>query len=280
MAADDRYQGEDGGLYGGGLNEPPATHRSAAIKELAKIQPLDPRGDPSAGGKIGFVSVGMSNTSLEFTTFKQMADKDTTKTSRLVFVNGAQSGLDAGVWATTETPWLELGRRLRAGGLTPQQVQIAWVKQAIRDPKEPFPAEARTLQGHLATILNRLKRYCPNVRVAYLSSRIYAGYTGSPLNPEPHAYESAFSVRWVLQDQIEGNPALICDEGSAKSPLLLWGPYLWADGLSPRSDGLTWGPDDFEADGTYPNGAGCEKVVTLLLNFFKSNPLAAWWTPV
>ena len=45
----------------------------------------------------------------------------------------------------------------------------------------------------MATILNMAKERYPNLRVAYLSSRIYAGYATTPLNPEPYAYESAFS---------------------------------------------------------------------------------------
>src|SRR5262249_7538233 len=41
MTAQDRYNGEDGGLYGGGQNEPPATHQAAAKKETAQIVPRD-----------------------------------------------------------------------------------------------------------------------------------------------------------------------------------------------------------------------------------------------
>ena len=61
MTASDRYKGEDGGLYGGGRNEPPRAHRLAAQRALAKIRPLDERGKPSKAGKIVFISLGMSN---------------------------------------------------------------------------------------------------------------------------------------------------------------------------------------------------------------------------
>jgi len=36
MSAEDRYQGEDGGLYGGGRNSPPDGHRRAADRVLAQ----------------------------------------------------------------------------------------------------------------------------------------------------------------------------------------------------------------------------------------------------
>jgi hypothetical protein len=50
-------------------------------------------------------------------------------------------------------------------------------------------------------------------------------------------------VRWLIQDQIEGDAALNYDasRGPVKAPLLMWGHYLWADGTTPRqSDGLVW----------------------------------------
>ena len=39
MTAEDKYKGEDGGLYGGGKNEPPETHRTAALDECRRITP-------------------------------------------------------------------------------------------------------------------------------------------------------------------------------------------------------------------------------------------------
>jgi hypothetical protein len=39
MTAEDRYKGEDGGLYGSGKNEPPEAHRAAALAESKRITP-------------------------------------------------------------------------------------------------------------------------------------------------------------------------------------------------------------------------------------------------
>jgi len=53
----------------------------------------------------------------------------------------------------------------------------------------------------------------------------------------PHEdYESAFSVRWLIQDQIKGEANLNHDpkKGKVVAPILLWGPYFWADGITPR----------------------------------------------
>src|SRR5262249_30576895 len=39
MTAGDKYKCEDGGLYGGGKNEPPEAHRAAALAECQRITP-------------------------------------------------------------------------------------------------------------------------------------------------------------------------------------------------------------------------------------------------
>jgi hypothetical protein len=131
----------------------------------------------------------------------------------------------------------------------------------------------------LAVIQNAKAKF-PSLRVAYLSSRIYGGYATGPLNPEPYAYESAFPVRWLIARQINGDQALNYDaaRGEVRAPILLWGPYLWADGITPRkADGLTYSREDLAGDGVHPSEAGRKKVAKLMLDFFKSDPLAKTW---
>jgi hypothetical protein len=58
----------------------------------------------------------------------------------------------------------------------------------------------------------------------------------------------------------------------------LWGPYLWADGTTPRTDDeLTYTRADLAGDGTHPSEAGRDKVARLMLTFFKNDPLARGW---
>ena len=60
-----------------------------------------------------------------------------------------------------------------------------------------------------------------------------------------------------------------------KAPLLLWGPYLWADGTTPRKgDGLVWERADLAADGTHPSPSGRRKVAEMLLEYFQTDPVA------
>lgn len=290
MTADATYKGQSGGLYGEGRNEPPDAHLKAALQQAEMIQPLDAEGNPAPDGKIVLISVGMSNTTQEFSAFQPLANADPDKAANVIIVDGAQGGREVADWADPENrfrperpdPWTVLEGRLRQSGVTSEQVQVAWIKQARRNPATlgDFPEHTDEFSGHMVTLLQRLKETFPNLRIAYLSSRIYAGYASSPLNPEPYAYEYGFAVRDLIVRQIDGDDALNYDpaKDAVKAPLLLWGPYLWADGVEGRmGDDLVWNREDFAADGTHPGPTGRRKVAQLLLDFFKSNATAKRW---
>ncbi len=273
-----RYKGEAGGLYSDGANVPSASHLAAGVAVARSLAPLDGSGRPAAGGRLVFISIGMSNTTREFSTFKSIADTDPVKNERLVIVDGALNGFGASLWAlSTCACWRLLDRRLREAGVAPQQVVAAWIKLANANPSDAFPAHMRQLQADITAVVMNARRRYPNLRLAYLSSRAYAGFTTATLNPEPYAYESAFAVRGVIQAQIAGHLNFDPERGEAVAPWLAWGPYLWADGAHGRSDGLTWGCGDFASDGTHPSEAGRLKVAHALLAFVKSDPTARPW---
>ena len=60
------YKEQSGGLYGHGQNVPPQSHLQAAQVQTALIVPRDALGNPSDAGKIVLISLGMSNTTQEF----------------------------------------------------------------------------------------------------------------------------------------------------------------------------------------------------------------------
>lgn len=275
MTADDRYEGEDGGLYGEGSNEPPEALKKSTTTALAEIKPLDAEGKASSSGNIAFVSISMSNATMEFSLFKRIADADPRKSAQVTVVDCAQGGQTMAAWAPPEgRPWPEAMNRLRSAGVTPQQVQVAWVKLANAAPSGSKPEHLARLEADTVSVLHNLKTRFPNLRIAYLGSRIWAGNATGALNPEPYAYEGAFAVRHLIQRQMTGDKELTADQ----SPLLLWGPYLWAEGEKGRKmDDLKYVKEDFVADGVHPSNSGREKVAKLLLEFFATNPLAKSW---
>ncbi len=275
MKADERYEGEDGGLYGRGSNTPPEAHAKAAQAQLARIQPLDASGKPAADGRVVLVSISMSNATQEFAFFKTVADAAPQKSPKLTIVDCAQGGQAMAEWAPPDArPWDEAKRRITQAGVSPQQVQVAWIKLANKGPSGSLQEHGKKLEADTLAVLHNARVLFPNLRIAYLGSRIWAGNAIGGLNPEPYAYESAFPARWLIQRQIKGDPEL----AEAKSPLVLWGPYLWAEGPKGRKfDSLIWERSDFSGDGVHPSASGREKVSKLLLDFFTNDPLAKSW---
>jgi hypothetical protein len=255
-----RYRGHRGGLYPGGVNRPPQRYLRKALAASKRVRPIN--------GKIVLLSLGMSNASDEFSAFKRSADRDPQKNSSLVVVDGAQDGFDSRRARSQPAFWNTVDQRLADADVAPNQVQAVWLKQAVAGEQRPFPRDARGLQSDLRAIIRIMRARYPNVKLVYLSSRTYAGYAITGLNPEPAAYDSAYAVRGVIQERINGR---------LKGPFLLWGPYLWTDGLAGRSDGLLWTCDDVEEDGTHPSKSGVQKVVNLLTTFFKTDPTARRW---
>lgn len=296
------YKGFEGGLYDGGSNVMSSAHRNEGIARRRAIVLLDVAGNPSASGRIIVLSVGMSNTTQEFcngastTTScasysfmgQAAADGQVNKTT-LSLVNGARGSQTASSWDDPSDVQYDTVRfnRLQPLGLTERQVQVAWVKLANAGPTDSLPgsSDALTLEASLAAVVRAMKVRYPNLEMVFLSSRIYAGYATTTLNPEPYAYESGFAVKWLIAAQVKQMATGVVD-GTARSldyrtgeaPWLAWGPYLWAAGTTPRQgDGLTWAQSDFAQDGTHPGQSGVQKVGQQLLTFFKTSEFTSCW---
>ena len=125
-------------------------------------------------------------------------------------------------------------------------------------------------------MLTLLKTEFPNLTLTYVSSLQWVGYGTANIVEPSSGYEMGFGVKWTIEDQIEGDPSINADPGLGplRSPWIAWGPYTWADGLNPRSDGLTWECSDFRVDGYHSSESGSLKVGGMLLDFLSSEETA------
>jgi hypothetical protein len=262
------YQGNQGGLYPNGANNRPAAHLSAGVQIANQIMPLNGSGQvDNTNGKIVMVSLGMSNTTMEWAVgdgvthdftraFNYRATNDPALNPQTVIINCAQSGRDAVRWSSLSDPtWVTALQRVTntvVGGqhITPNQVQIAWVKLALAEAPTygPFPTHVRQFQNYLEMAVRNIKTAFPNVKMAFVSTRARS-YSNSVLglNPEPYAYETGFGVKWMIQKQIMGDPTL-------------------------RFSGA-----NLVTDFTHPSSNGVYKVSSQLLAFFKTDPTATPW---
>jgi hypothetical protein len=327
MTPSETYLTFQGGLYENSNDTVPSDHNTAGLAAAAAIQPLDTNGNPSASGKIVFLAVGRSTTVDEFTAFmNQAASNSGVNHATLVIVNGALTGAIPCSWAVASGPPScdpALGNqydRVRDSvliplGLTENQVQAAWIEEYNADPAaDSFQAlcdptvggclnnvshtEALRYEQQLGGILRAAKTRWPNLRQTFHSSRIYGGYAMTDHSSEPYPYEYGFSVKWLIQAQIlqirGGGTSIDSTAGdlnyaAGTAPWTTWGPYIWANGDTLRSDGLVWcngqaGPPcnaevDFQSDGIHPNTQGDQKVANLLMDFLLNSPYTPWFRP-
>jgi len=304
MGKEDEYHGFKGGLYPDGGNECPAAHEKAGLALAGQVRPLDAKGQPSPDGKIVLLAIGFSNTVQAFAGFMQVAGRDKEINPRLVLVNGAQGARSAFMiqnpddHSVGEAYWKTwVPDHLKAQGVTSAQVQVVWLKEtdATLSPgqlqamgvshyesplRQGFPKGAQTLQAELEKIVRVLPRFFPNVRLVYLSSRSYGGWALREGNREPFSYETGFAVKWLIEKQIKGDPALNYDaaKGKVESPWLSWGPYLWANGDRKRTDGFSFVLDDYrENDRMHYSPQGQIKIGNLMVQFFKNGTTTRPW---
>ena len=256
------YHGYTGGLYGQGRNTPPAAYLESGLAAMRRVHPID--------GRVVLLSIGMSNTTQEFSAFKRLADADGRKSTPLTIVDGAQGGQDAEIVKDPSARfWSVVAARLSAARASASQVQAVWLKEAIAREAEPFPLDALRLEADLRAIVGILRDRFPNLQLIYVSSRTYAGYATTALNPEPQAYDSGFAVRWLINERMKGK---------LQGPWIAWGPYLWTNGTRGRKDGLVWTcADTRPSDGTHPSASGQAKIASLLWKFFSTDRTAKSW---
>lgn len=277
------FQGRQGGLYPGGVNVRPVAHTDAGISLASTIQPLDVNGQPDpVNGSIVLIGIGMSNTRIEFTTFEDVVDTAQNINPQLVVISTGQNRQDLNVASdTTDVFWRNIEDTLTSQGYSLLQVQAIWFKEAKAFPTNPnFDDYVNTLVAQMTTCMHKIDYTFPNCQLVYISSRIYGAYgpASFPLNPEPWAHYNGWGVKTLIEAQINGDPNLAFDGSNPTTPWLSWGPYLWADGVNARNDGLQWlCPDDYAFDGWHPSEVGSAKVANYLLDFFKTDPTTVGW---
>jgi hypothetical protein len=278
------YFGTEGGLYGKGHNYPTAQHDSDGVAFAKAIQPLDANGNPSASGKYALVAFGISTLLYEMQSFTPMAMADPSTNSHLVVVNGGEPTANATDFSDLASPfWTTLlDDIVPNAGVTPQQVVAVAFEDIDVFPTGTYPGDMVQLQGEFETVAQNVLKQFPNVKLMYYLPRFYAGYSGTfdRSSPEPYAYEQGFAIQGAVLDQVNGAASLNYNptNGPVMAPWLGYGAYTWANGMIPRSDGLTYNCQDLRSDGRHPSVLyGAPKVAAQFLNFFKTNDTTAPW---
>ena len=152
---------------------------------------------------IGLLTVGFSNTTMESQAFKKVSDADPERNPRVTVVDGAVGGRDAIELSNRDVTryWDELQGRLDRANVAPHQVQVIWLKEVVAGDTLPFPQDAERFRDALIKVVDTLKDSFPNLRLIYVSSRIYGGYALRNGSQEPWAYGDGLT--WNLADYVE-----------------------------------------------------------------------------
>ena len=289
--------GSKGGLYKEGSNQRPTHHDMAGQAIAATV--ITPRGQdgsptPAPDGKIGLLSIGMSNAQLEFSGSKDAfisrangngPNPDLAKDSNVVLVNAAKAGKGAAEWANlNDDAWMHAMDKVTAANLSAAQIQVVWMEHTLKFPTGSFQDSEQLLQGYLTTIAKNVLTEFSNCKIIFLSTRTESYTITLPHNPEPYAYETGFANKLTIQAQTDhtelcfDDPTHFYSCDPVVAPYICWGPYFWIDGPTPRSDGKTWNCSDLESDDwVHPTACGIHKVADQLLAFFETNPIATPW---
>ncbi len=276
------YQGFQAGLYPGGSNKRPSAFEAFGIAQANAIQPLDGNGNPSSTGKYVLLSIGSSTEQKEMQSFSTFFAADPAKNPKLVFVSGAQGGETVGeLMKLTSSYWNSIiNSNLPSAGVTANQVEVVQF-EPVDSLSSAFPTDSQQVQGEIETVMQNVLIKFPNVKLMYLSPRIYGGYSNGIVttNPEPWAYEMGWGDKWAIADQINGLSSINYDpaKGPVLAPWTSWANYYWTNGMLPNSTNLLYTCQDLNSDGTHPNTGGKNKVAEALLNFLKTDVTATPW---
>ncbi len=242
------------GLYPGAKNEMPEAHRKAGERVATAIRPLDTEGKPDdAGGRILALVMGHSNCRMYFGALeKHLAEHRAELHPRFELLNAAVGGQQLPQLVQLQGPVWDLSAKLLSRpGYSAQQVQVLFLHTTYhgagnhgRVPPGPFPATMQQMQRDLAKVLAHCLHLYPNLRLAYITADGFRHFTGF----EPHVWQEAFAVKWLIEGQLKGEPGTEFDGADRKLPWLTWGPYLWdnawdqsyfTDGVHPAPKALS-----------------------------------------
>lgn len=253
-------------------NEIPPDHLQLGMTQSQLIRPRDAEGNiVPTNGKLVFAAIGgMSNANLEFRAFLARFRESYRYTRRITFYNGNRGGWDAYRIAVSEKNayWQWFMDGLARRNISPKQVQVAWIKNSVRAQAKPFPEDAYELQNYLEMILFEAMSRFENLRMVFFSSAMWSGYNPKPVpRKEPQAYDEAYAVKWLVEEHL-----------GSTNPWIAWGPYMWANGATPREyDGLYWLPTHYKTDMVHPNDLGQAVWADHLFRFFNTCPATADW---
>ena len=264
------YEGFQGGLYPFGSNseDPLSTHYKKGKTYAKNLKPLDGAGNINYdNGVVLMAGYGPSLPGQIMNKFVQIVrdtldnDYHTNPCFDAMNLCIGGKGLQVAIGDGADTYWETIVEKVIEKGYTTEQVQVGWMyfndKYDSLAPPQTFPETPEQVAEDLITYLHILMDYFPNMKIMYLSGRHYGGFADTlleqyPAISEPSSYWNNFSIKWLIERQINADPALKYYGAGVKAPFITWGPYFWVDGETRRAtDGVQYTCSVFNPEDGY-----------------------------
>jgi hypothetical protein len=189
----DTYLGQQGGLYPGGLNEPPTAYKSE-LDQLAISLSVDE--------ELVVLGLGMSMMQNAMSGWMPYASGPGMNPNMIV-VNGA-IGSNQQRWADPENAVWDRGTQALASvGKTEAEVDVVIYGNAWSGPSSlPFPDHATNMLNSITGTMGTIADKYPNTQLILVTNRHYA-LSSTSKHPEPWAYEEGFSWKWLIENRID-----------------------------------------------------------------------------
>jgi len=234
------YSGRSSGLYSWGNALIDNTYETDYINANKEIKTLNTAGNSAVNGKIGILQIGGSNPGILFNGLKAVQQDDAGFGSKLTFVNAGLNAMDLSDILKPDTDyWNTVQSLLSANGISALQVEVIFcVEDNLKNSDKTFN-RAVSLKNDFIDLLDLVRTKYPNCKVFLIGDRAYTGYATDIMHKEPVGYLNGWGVKLFVEEYSSG---LL-----PKYPVVNWLDYYWANGETPRFDGLTYVRSDYRS---------------------------------
>lgn len=232
------YNGQASGLYPWGNALDDNDYKNAYMDACAAVHPKNAAGENSDDGKTVLLAIGGSTPGIMYNGLISAQSHEPGFGEDLVTINAGMNGKDLSELRNPgDSYWSDVDELLSGSGVTAQQVEVIFcIEDNLKITDTTFTRVDSVKLSYIA-VLEVIREKFPNCKLFYVGDRGYTGYATDPQHYEPIGYLNGWSVKYLVQDYIDG--------AINSTPVVTWLDYYWANGTTPRWDGLQYLLSDF-----------------------------------
>ena len=232
------FEGLYSGLYPWGNSLINNQYKTDYINICKSIGNINTIGKNEVEENIIILSLGPSNPHKIFDGINTAEYNDANFGENIRFVNGAIGGIDFNdILNITGPYWLQVDSILQSQNISASEVQVIFCIEDDLLNHDTTIARAFELKENYIQLLEQIRLKYPNCVLFLAGDKGYNNYSNEERFSEPKGYLNGWAIKLLVEDYINGN--------LPEYPFINWLDYYWADGDTPRWDGLTYHLSDF-----------------------------------